>query len=313
MRRSPALIDVVLGVAIAYLVLRTQAARARTGSTGRRLPALAIPGVVLGIGYLRTLLRRHAARRRRRSRRSGSSSCWRWRSAACPMRCAPATPRCSRSPSSLEEAAENLGATKARTVRRIVVPLMTGGMLAGFVTSFATAAVELSATLMLVQSQRPTRRSPTASTSSCSRRRAAGQAPRSASSRCVLVAVCTCLSHLRHRAQRIGGRKTQDTEDRDRPCATQPASAIEISGVNLVLRHNHVLKDVEPRDPAGRVLRLPRPLGLRQDHAAAPDRRLQPGRQRPRSCIGGEDISRPAAVEARRRHGVPVATRCGRT
>ena len=29
---------------------------------------------------------------------------------------------------------------------------MTGGILAGFVTSFATAAVELSATLMLVQS-----------------------------------------------------------------------------------------------------------------------------------------------------------------
>ena len=29
---------------------------------------------------------------------------------------------------------------------------MTGGMLAGFVTSFSTAAVELSATLMLVQS-----------------------------------------------------------------------------------------------------------------------------------------------------------------
>jgi iron(III) transport system permease protein len=52
---------------------------------------------------------------------------------------------------SLEEAAENLGATKARTVRRIVVPLMTGGILAGFVTSFSTAAVELSATLMLVQ------------------------------------------------------------------------------------------------------------------------------------------------------------------
>ncbi len=32
---------------------------------------------------------------------------------------------------SLEEAAENLGATKTRTVRRIVVPLMTGGILAG--------------------------------------------------------------------------------------------------------------------------------------------------------------------------------------
>jgi iron(III) transport system permease protein len=50
----------------------------------------------------------------------------------------------------LEEAAENLGATKRRTVWRILVPLMSGGILAGFVTSFATASVELSATIMLV-------------------------------------------------------------------------------------------------------------------------------------------------------------------
>ena len=51
---------------------------------------------------------------------------------------------------SLEEAAQSLGATRLRTIRRVVVPLMAGGMLAGFVTSFVTAAVELSATIMLV-------------------------------------------------------------------------------------------------------------------------------------------------------------------
>jgi iron(III) transport system permease protein len=51
---------------------------------------------------------------------------------------------------SLEESAENLGAHKFATIRKIVVPLMAGGILAGFVTSFATAAVELSTTLMLV-------------------------------------------------------------------------------------------------------------------------------------------------------------------
>jgi len=51
---------------------------------------------------------------------------------------------------SMEEAAENLGANNRRTVMRIVVPLMAGGILAGFVTSFLTAAVEISATLMLV-------------------------------------------------------------------------------------------------------------------------------------------------------------------
>ena len=36
-----------------------------------------------------------------------------------------------------------------RGVRRVVVPLMAGGILAGFVTSFITAAVELSATIVL--------------------------------------------------------------------------------------------------------------------------------------------------------------------
>ncbi|KAF4531306.1 hypothetical protein B566_EDAN019409, partial [Ephemera danica] len=58
---------------------------------------------------------------------------------------------------SLEEAAESLGATKVRTLRRVLVPLMAGGILAGFVTSFITAAVELSATLMLTaaESQAP--------------------------------------------------------------------------------------------------------------------------------------------------------------
>ena len=54
---------------------------------------------------------------------------------------------------SLEEASESLGARKMSTVKRIVIPLMTGGILAGFVTSFATAAVELSATIMLVSSE----------------------------------------------------------------------------------------------------------------------------------------------------------------
>ena len=58
---------------------------------------------------------------------------------------------------SLEEAAEMLGASKWRSVRRVVIPLMAGGILAGFVSSFITAAVELSATILLVvkESQAP--------------------------------------------------------------------------------------------------------------------------------------------------------------
>ncbi len=54
---------------------------------------------------------------------------------------------------SLEEAAQSLGASRLSTIRRVMVPLMAGGILAGFVTSFITAAVELSATLVLVSTE----------------------------------------------------------------------------------------------------------------------------------------------------------------
>ena len=144
------LIDIVLGVSIAYLVLRTKLI-GRHWLDWAASAALAIPGVVLGIGYLRTFYGVTLP--------DGTplAALWITIVLALAIRRLPLALRAcvaalQQISVSLEEAAENLGATKARTVRRIVVPLMTGGILAGFVTSFATAAVELSATLMLVQS-----------------------------------------------------------------------------------------------------------------------------------------------------------------
>jgi len=143
------LIDVVIGTAISYLVLRTKLIGVR-GLDLLATAALAIPGVVLGIGYLRafygiTLWDGKPL-----------ASLWIVIVIALAIRRLPYALRAcyaalQQISASLEEAAENLGATKASTVRRIVVPLMTGGLVAGFITSFATAAVELSATLMLVQ------------------------------------------------------------------------------------------------------------------------------------------------------------------
>ena len=54
LRLAAGLIDVVLGAAIAYLDVAQQAARPPTGLDFMATAALAIPGVVLGIGYLRT-------------------------------------------------------------------------------------------------------------------------------------------------------------------------------------------------------------------------------------------------------------------
>jgi iron(III) transport system permease protein len=147
-----AALDVVLATAIAYLILRTKL-------PGRHLldflatAAIAIPGVVLGIGYLRTF-------RDMEVPFTGVpfTSFWLLIAIAYTVRRLPYALRSCMAALqqlhvSLEEAAENLGADKRRTIYRVVVPLIAGGILAGFVTSFMTAAVELSATIMLVTAQ----------------------------------------------------------------------------------------------------------------------------------------------------------------
>ena len=145
-----ATIDVAIGGTIAYLVLRTRLP-GRQWLDWAASTALAVPGVVLGIGYLRAFYGV--------SLPDGTplATLWIVIVLAIAIRRLPYALRAAYAALqqisvSLEEAAENLGATKARTVRRVVIPLMTGGLLAGFVTSFATAAVELSAVLILVQS-----------------------------------------------------------------------------------------------------------------------------------------------------------------
>jgi iron(III) transport system permease protein len=186
------LIDVVVGGAIAYLVLRTKI-------VGRRwldwaaTSALAIPGVVLGIGYLRTFYGV--------SLPDGTplATLWIMVVLALAIRRLPYALRAcyaalQQVSESLEEAAENLGATKQRTIRRIVLPLMTGGLLAGFVTSFSTAAVELSATLMLIQSNSD---APLAYGLYVFMQSPAGRGPGAALGviAVVMVALCTLLSH----------------------------------------------------------------------------------------------------------------------
>ncbi|GAD24715.1 iron ABC transporter permease [Acidovorax sp. MR-S7] len=146
-------LDVVIGTAIAYLILRTQLP-ARQWLDYLASAALAIPGLVLAIGYLRLfkgvnlpftdtplvgtwvlIMLAYAVRRLPYALRS----------------CMAALQQVH---VSLEEAAQSLGATRMSTIRRVMVPLMAGGILAGFVTSFITAAVELSATLLLTSSER---------------------------------------------------------------------------------------------------------------------------------------------------------------
>lgn len=149
-------IDVVLGTTIAYVILRTRLP-ARQWLDWIASAALAIPGLVLAIGYLRTFRGITVP-----GTEIAVTSTWVLIVIAYAVRRLPYALRScvaalQQVAISLEEAAHSLGAGRLSTIRRIVIPLMTGGMLAGFVTSFITAAVELSATMMLVtrESQAP--------------------------------------------------------------------------------------------------------------------------------------------------------------
>jgi iron(III) transport system permease protein len=51
---------------------------------------------------------------------------------------------------SMEESAQSLGAPPGRTFRRITLPLLTRGLVAGGVIAFITSAVELASTILLV-------------------------------------------------------------------------------------------------------------------------------------------------------------------
>lgn len=147
-----AVIDVILGAAIAYIVIRTQI-------PGRQIldhlvtVALAMPGLVLGIGYLRTF------RGIELPFGAGAlTASWLIFVLAYSVRRLPYALRSCMAAltqvhPALEEAAENVGASRWRIIRRIVLPLMMGGLLAGFVTSFITAAAEISETILLTSKE----------------------------------------------------------------------------------------------------------------------------------------------------------------
>ncbi len=145
-------LDVVIGTAIAYLILRTRLP-ARQWLDWLASAALAIPGLVLAIGYLRLF---------KGVTLPGSDQLvvqtWVLMMLAYAVRRLPYALRSCMAALqqvhvSLEEAAQSVGASRLSTIRRVTVPLMAGGILAGFVTSFITAAVELSATLVLVSTE----------------------------------------------------------------------------------------------------------------------------------------------------------------
>jgi iron(III) transport system permease protein len=137
-----ALVDVAVGAVIAWLLLRGRVAGRRWLDTISTLP-LAIPGVVVAIGYLQAF--------------GGEpfTSTWLILVVVYAVRRLPYAVRgaCAalrQLPPAQEEAAQNLGASPRRTFVRITLPLVAGGLAVGGLLAFIGSAVDLSATILLV-------------------------------------------------------------------------------------------------------------------------------------------------------------------
>ena len=269
----------MLGATLAYVVLRTRL-------PGRRLveqvamSAVAVPGLVLGIGLLRTYYDVQTSVLRRVARHllvhAGDRLC-----GAPPALCAVGRDRrrCSSFMSASKRPPKTSAPASFTTLTRIVVPLMTGGLLAGFVTSFATAAVELSATLLLVARASD---APLAYGIYVYMQSAAGRGPGAALG-VIAVVVVAIATYLAYRiAERERGLKSRERSDGPRR---------HHRARDLRLRRDARAGQCLPRRREGRVLRLPRAVRLRQDHAASPDRRLRHA-DRGRILIGDRDVTR---------------------
>lgn len=142
-----AMIDVVLGALIGYILVRKKFAAKSVLDIISTMP-LAVPGVVIALGYLSLFSARLPGTTFR------LSSFWFILVVAYSMRRLPYAVRSSHAVLqqihvSLEEAAQNLGATRLWTLLKITVPLMSAGLIAGGTLSFITAFTEVSTSLMV--------------------------------------------------------------------------------------------------------------------------------------------------------------------
>jgi iron(III) transport system permease protein len=146
------LVDLVLGIAIAYVVVRSKVAGRQILDFLAMLP-LAVPGLVLAFGYLAMsqdgkvfsfinptrdptilLIIAYSVRRLPYVVRSAAAGF-------------------QQTSETLEEAAQNLGASPFKSVLRITLPLIAANVIAGGLLAFAFAMLEVSDSLILAQKQ----------------------------------------------------------------------------------------------------------------------------------------------------------------
>jgi len=143
------IVDIVLGLTVAYLVVRLRV-RGRGALDSLAMLPLAVPGLVIASGYVAMtaagplvgigpranpvviLIIAYSVRRLPYMVRSVSAGL-------------------QQTSETLEEAARNLGASPIRSVLRVTVPLISANVLAGAILAFSFAMLEVSDSLILAQ------------------------------------------------------------------------------------------------------------------------------------------------------------------
>jgi iron(III) transport system permease protein len=161
-------IDVLVGLAIAWLVVRSTLPGRQLLDSLAMLP-LAVPGIVLAFGYLAISLRLQLSVAAY-DKQHGTNHLWLRNMLdvtenpmlllviAYAMRRLPYVVRSvvaglEQTPVDLELASRNLGASTLKTLRRITFPLIAANLIAGGLLAFAFAMLEVSDSLILAQRQ----------------------------------------------------------------------------------------------------------------------------------------------------------------
>ncbi|MEM6910968.1 MAG: iron ABC transporter permease [Verrucomicrobiota bacterium] len=143
-------LDLILGIAIAYVIVRTTLPGRQLLDIFSMLP-LAVPGLVLAFGYLAMS-------------REGEPLSWMrigdnpilllviaYAVRRLPYVVRSAAAGFQQTPVMLEEAAQNLGCTPLRAMQKITLPLIVANLIAGCLLAFSFAMLEVSDSLILAQ------------------------------------------------------------------------------------------------------------------------------------------------------------------
>ncbi len=144
--------DVVLGVAIAYVVVRTTLPGRGLLDALAMLP-LAAPGLVLAFGYISMTQDGRAFAFLNPSKDPTLLLVIAYSVRRLPYVVRSAVAGLQQTSVTLEEAAQNLGCPPLRAMRRITMPLIAANVLAGGLLAFAFAMLEVSDSLILAQKQ----------------------------------------------------------------------------------------------------------------------------------------------------------------